>query len=157
VLGEEQWLWLEKQLLDGVRVGMTVIGSGIQVLNDWKPSENWGRFPSERTRLLRLLSDTNTSNVLFISGDVHFAEFTEVECSGGNRKLVDFTSSGLTHSLDEEVNQFMRPLVPTPTSIPSKTKPQASITTFSQASSQLSNLTFIKCIPVPKLFASFPL
>jgi alkaline phosphatase D len=114
VLGEEQWLWFEKQLLDSVRADMTVIGSGIQVLNDWRPSENWGRFPSERARLLRLLVDTNTSNVLFISGDVHFAEFTEVECGGGNRKLVDFTSSGITHSLDEEVNQFVRPLVTAP-------------------------------------------
>lgn len=115
LLGEEQWSWLERELQSEIKADMTVIGSGIQVLNDFRPSENWGRFPSQRRRLLRLLSDTNTSGVFFISGDVHFAEFTEVKCGGGQRSLVDFTSSGMSHSLDEEVKPFVRPLVPAPT------------------------------------------
>jgi alkaline phosphatase D len=112
LLGAEQWLWLERELQSDVHADMTIIGSGIQVLNEWRPSENWGRFPSERARLLRLLSDSNTTGVMFISGDVHFAEFTEINCDG--RKLVDFTSSGLSHSLDEEVHPFVRPLVQSP-------------------------------------------
>jgi alkaline phosphatase D len=116
LLGAEQWLWLESELQSEIRADMTVIGSGIQVLNVWRPSENWGRFPSARTRLLRLLSSSNTTGVMFISGDVHFAEFTEVKCGAGHRKLVDFTSSGLSHSLDEEVNHFVRPLVSLPSS-----------------------------------------
>ncbi len=111
LLGAEQWSWLERELRSDVSAEMTIIGSGIQVLNDWRPSENWGRFPSERNRLLRLLGESNTTGVMFISGDVHFAEFTEVKCCGGSRKLVDFTSSGISHSLDEEVNQFVRPWV----------------------------------------------
>jgi alkaline phosphatase D len=110
LLGSEQWSWLESQLRSEIKADLTVIGSGIQVLNDWRPSENWGRFPSQRKRLLQLLSDTNTSGVMFVSGDVHFAEFTEINCSGG-RKLIDFTSSGMSHSFDEEVPRFVRPLV----------------------------------------------
>jgi hypothetical protein len=116
LLGAEQWLWLERELREEERVDMTVIGSGIQVLNDWRPSENWGRFPSERNRLLRLLGDSNTTGVMFISGDVHFAEFTEVKCDGESHQLVDFTSSGISHSLDEEVNSFVRPWVCAPAS-----------------------------------------
>jgi alkaline phosphatase D len=118
LLGAEQWSWLERELRSEVKADMTVIGSGIQVLNDWRPSENWGRFPSERKRLLRLLGDSNasTTGVLFISGDVHFAEFSEVKCDGGSRRLVDFTSSGISHSLDEEVNYFVRPWVMAPNS-----------------------------------------
>ena len=113
VLGAEQWLWLERELQSDVKADMTIIGSGIQVLNDWRPSENWGRFPSERARLLRLLSDSNATGVLFISGDVHFAELTEIKCDG-EFKLIDFTSSGLSHCLDEEVHPFVRPLVQSP-------------------------------------------
>ncbi len=111
LLGSEQWLWLERELRSEIRADMTIIGSGIQVLNDWRPSENWGRFPSERNRLLRLLGESSTTGVLFISGDVHFAELSEIKCNGGSRHLVDFTSSGISHSLDEEVNHFVRPWV----------------------------------------------
>jgi alkaline phosphatase D len=118
LLGAEQWLWLERELQSEVKADMTIIGSGIQVLNDWRPSENWGRFPSERARLLRLLSDSNATGVLFISGDVHFAELTEIKCDG-EFKLIDFTSSGLSHCFDEEVHPFVRPLVQSPNPPPS--------------------------------------
>jgi alkaline phosphatase D len=145
LLGAEQWLWLERELRSEIRADLTVIGSGIQVLNDWRPSENWGRFPSERTRLLRLLSDSNTTSVMFISGDVHFAELTEVQCAGVHRKLIDFTSSGISHSLDEEVNFFARPLVPTPNFNHASTPLRAS---------NAPKLHFNYIIPPKKLFFS---
>lgn len=58
--------------------------------------ENWGKFPAARSRLLNLITSSPVSNVFILSGDVHYAEISEVRC--GERNLVEVTSSGMTHA-----------------------------------------------------------
>ena len=90
VLGDAQWRWLERLVaeeapaLDGL-----VVVSSIQVTTTNPIVESWGHFPTAKKRLLTLLDGLNT--VVFVSGDVHFAEV------GGH----EVTSSGVTHTAVE--------------------------------------------------------
>lgn len=112
MLGAQQWAWLEGILekFADKRPGKqeclaTLIGSGVQVLSDEKPTEQWGNFPAARDRLLNLIRTTGTQRAIFISGDVHLGEIavdkTENALRAAGVPLVDVTASGFTHSSGE--------------------------------------------------------
>ncbi|KFK32929.1 hypothetical protein AALP_AA6G307500 [Arabis alpina] len=112
ILGDTQWTWLEEELR-GQRSEITIIGSSVQVISNLSATtgplfymESWGRFPKERKRLFKLISDTKRNGVIFISGDVHFGEITRYDCAVGY-PLYDVTSSGLVQSVEKV---FPRPL-----------------------------------------------
>lgn len=123
MLGEEQWQWLEEQLLlehtSMPSVELRMIISPIQVLAEGHGWDCWNLFPRERDRLLSLLmlpkpptttttsssAETNTTTkTILMSGDRHVAGFYQ------KNGLFEVTSSSLTHSvpndgrLDHEVD-----------------------------------------------------
>jgi hypothetical protein len=121
VLGEEQWAWLEEQLLDS-SAAVHIVVSSIQIFTSNPLVESWGHFPKAKRRLVDLMLRMKPSGLLFISGDVHFAELmtfkTAAPPNGGDEaarcnatmacettpeasgetSLLEVTSSGLTHS-----------------------------------------------------------
>ena len=79
ILGVEQWAWLEERLAEPATI--RIIGSGIQVINDYdiepQPEwEGWEDSPLERQRLFDLIRGLGIPGVVFVSGDMHFAELT---------------------------------------------------------------------------------
>jgi len=100
ILGEEQWQWLEKELLSS-DAKLHIIASSIQFLPNEHRFEKWGNFPKARARMLDLLQRLKPANSLFISGDRHIAEISKVTLPGLKYPLYDFTSSGLTHTWSE--------------------------------------------------------
>jgi alkaline phosphatase D len=77
-LGEEQWEWLQLELQDP-SPDVVLLGSSIQVLPTQKiVEESWSTFPESRARLLRMVSDAASPNVVLLSGDVHMAEVSQV-------------------------------------------------------------------------------
>jgi alkaline phosphatase D len=94
LLGETQWDWLEQQLKQPAEIRLVV--SSTQVVADQKAMDEWGNYPLERKRLLDLLGQSTTGNTIILSGNVHFTEISKIRIGDG--KLIDFTSSGLTHS-----------------------------------------------------------
>ncbi len=99
VLGEEQWHWLEDELKNS-STNLFIINSSIQVIAEDHRFEKWANFPLARKRLLNLIASSQ-KNVLIISGDRHIAEFSQLEHPGLPYPLIDFTSSGLTHTWSE--------------------------------------------------------
>lgn len=97
ILGAKQWAWLEETLQKS-ESPFVLICSGIQVLSNEQPFETWGQFPNEREKLLNLLAKYPHKTILILSGDRHISEFSRIENQG--KSIVDFTSSGLTHSYD---------------------------------------------------------
>lgn len=98
MLGEEQWAWLEKELLES-DANINIIGSGIQFLSKKKLSESWTEFPTDRDRLWKLLEKQGKYNTFIISGDIHSAELLRGKYPNQKEnELFEFTSSGLTHS-----------------------------------------------------------
>lgn len=114
VLGDEQWAWLEKELTDS-DADIHLIGNGIQVISMEHRFEKWQNFPNERARMFELIKKTQAPGVIFLTGDRHIAEVSELNYEGVSYPLRDFTSSGLTHSYEAagaEVNQYrISPLV----------------------------------------------
>ena len=105
LLGEQQWLWLEKELLKNC-AEVNLFAGGIQLISSEHPYEKWANFPKARQRLFDILKINKIKNPIYLSGDRHFAEVSIVELLP-NYKLYDITSSGLTHSyegLEEEFN-----------------------------------------------------
>ncbi|UOX33135.1 alkaline phosphatase family protein [Flavobacterium sediminilitoris] len=97
ILGATQWKWLEDQLKNST-ADFNVIVSSIQVFSNEHGYETWGNFPHEVDKLERLLVDSNAKGVILLSGDRHISEFSKKEVNGLSYPVIDFTSSGLTHS-----------------------------------------------------------
>eukprot|EP01134_Creolimax_fragrantissima_P006551 CFRG6551T1 len=99
LLGEEQWGWLQQQLQDPAP--LKIIGSGIQVIANTVVVDTWRRHRFSFRRLQKLIGDTQSRGVVFISGDVHFTEMSccaDQYCAAAGYPLYDLTSSGLTHA-----------------------------------------------------------
>lgn len=92
LLGTKQWDWFTKELQqvqyrnnrnDNNGIDLLIIVSSIQVLTTNPTVESWGHFPSERQRLLQLITDYTSgdnnaaTSTLLLSGDVHYAEILD--------------------------------------------------------------------------------
>ncbi len=96
MLGEKQWKWLEQELRSS-DAKITIIGSSVQFVSNIKGFENWDKFPSSQDRMLQLIASAGTKGVIFISGDVHYAETSMRQYPQIEYPIYDLTSSGLTH------------------------------------------------------------
>jgi len=94
LLGGVQWDWLEAQLKLPAEIRLVV--SSTQVVADQKAMDEWGNYPLERKRLFDMLGMSTTGKTIILSGNVHFTEISKTRIGDG--KLIDFTSSGLTHT-----------------------------------------------------------
>lgn len=97
VLGETQWKWLEGELQTS-KADFNVIVSSIQVLSNEHGFETWGNFPHEVDRLEKIIADSKAKGVIILSGDRHISEFSKTKVDTLAYPIIDFTSSGLTHS-----------------------------------------------------------
>ncbi|MGZ9736218.1 alkaline phosphatase D family protein [Flavobacterium sp. GNP002] len=110
VLGNAQWKWLEKELQNS-DAQFNVIVSSIQFLSDKHGFEAWGNFPHEIEKLEKLIVSSKAKGTFIISGDRHIATFSSKNVTGLSYPLVDFTSSGLTHtyaSFSGEENPYVK-------------------------------------------------
>jgi len=99
ILGKTQWRWL-KQELNTSKADFNVIVSSIQVISSEHGFETWGTMPHQQENLFNMIKNTEAKNVLILSGDRHISEFSKIGIKGMTYPLIDFTSSGLTHSYD---------------------------------------------------------
>jgi alkaline phosphatase D len=93
MLGERQWQWLERQL--EVPAEVRLFGSSVQVLADFTGWEGWANFARDQQRLFDLIRRKRAGGVLFLSGDIHYAELSKLDVNVPY-PLWDLTSSGLT-------------------------------------------------------------
>lgn len=92
-LGEAQWKWLEQELSKPADVRL--IGSGSQFGIEFNGYEGWPNFPHEQQRFLNLIKKTKANGVLFLTGDVHYAEISKIAVPD-LYPIYDVTSSGLS-------------------------------------------------------------
>ncbi len=108
MLGKAQWEWLANELQNS-KASFNIIVSSIQFLSSEHGYESWGNMPHERDKLVNLIKSTKAKNTIILSGDRHLSEFSKKEENGLAYPLIDFTSSGLTHSYSNfqgEPNKF---------------------------------------------------
>ena len=97
ILGSEQWQWLTSELTDS-QADFNLIVTSIQFLSAEHGFEAWANFPKEVEKLNGLIASSGANGVILLSGDRHISEFSRANINGLSYPLIDFTSSGLTHS-----------------------------------------------------------
>lgn len=100
VLGPAQWNWLQKEL-ETSDAAFNLIVTSIQFLSSEHGFETWGNFPGEVEKLKKTIINSGAKGVMVLSGDRHISEFSKINLEGLNYPLIDFTSSGLTHSYSD--------------------------------------------------------
>jgi len=95
MLGEQQWAWLGNVLREPAE--LRIICSSTQFGISYNGYEAWANFPHEQRRMAQLVKTTRANGVVFISGDVHWAEMSKYEAEGCY-PLYDITSSGITQT-----------------------------------------------------------
>ncbi|TNE74092.1 alkaline phosphatase family protein [bacterium] len=110
LLGKEQWIWLEQQLQQPADIRL--IGSGTQFGVEFNGYEAWANFPHEQKRIVDLINKTKANGVVFLTGDVHYAELSKY--NDAPYPLYDFTASGLSatwHFATPNVNRIEGPIM----------------------------------------------
>lgn len=97
ILGVSQWRWLEAELTDS-DADFNILVSSVQLLSGMHGFETWGNFPHEVDRMADLVGSSGARGVIILSGDRHISEFSRSYWESVPYPLIDFTSSGLTHS-----------------------------------------------------------
>ena len=98
ILGDAQLQWL----IDGLaasRATFKIVAVGSQLLSDNKKREGFERSSFERDELIQTITKNKISGVLFVSGDVHFAELSKLDREG-TYPLYELTSSPLSAGLN---------------------------------------------------------
>ncbi len=93
LMGEEQWKWMEEQLQ--IPADLRIIATSSQFGITHNGYEAWANFPHEQQRMIDLIKKTKANGVIFISGDVHYAEISKLSVPDVY-PLYDVTSSGIT-------------------------------------------------------------
>ena len=97
LLGAEQWIWLEAELAKPA--DLRLICSGSQFSIEYNGYEAWANFPHEQKRMFDLIKKTKANGVIFLTGDVHYAEISKLE-EPGLYPIYDVTASGITSTWD---------------------------------------------------------
>jgi len=97
LLGAEQWEWLEGEL--SKPADLRLICSGSQFSIEYNGYEAWANFPHEQKRMLDLVKKTRANGVMFLTGDVHYAEISRLQ-DEGLYPIYDVTASGITSTWD---------------------------------------------------------
>ncbi len=97
LLGAEQWKWLESEL--SKPADLRLVCSGSQFGIEFNGYEAWANFPHEQKRMLELIKQTKANGVIFLTGDVHYAEISKLE-EPGLYPVYDVTASGITSTWD---------------------------------------------------------
>lgn len=96
LLGEIQWKWLKEEL-NNSNEDFIIIVSSIQILSSEHGYEKWANLPRELEKIKTLIAKSKRK-IILLSGDRHISEFSIEDDQRFSHPLVDFTSSGLTHS-----------------------------------------------------------
>lgn len=97
LLGAAQWKWLEEELKKPA--DLRLICSGSQFSIEYNGYEAWANFPHEQKKMLELIKSTRANGVLFLTGDVHYAEISRLK-EADLYPIYDVTASGITSTWD---------------------------------------------------------
>lgn len=109
MMGDAQWTWLADELKKPADV--RIIGSSTQFGHEYNGYESWTNMPHERQKMVDLIQQVGAEAVVFISGDVHWAELSKLDTPG--YPLYDLTSSGITEEwplIETNVNRVGMPV-----------------------------------------------
>jgi alkaline phosphatase D len=103
ILGKAQIEWLVDALVNSKATFKFVVVGG-QFLSDAAVYENHATYPAERSYLLDLLEKEELKNIVFLTGDRHKTELSQLTFKNGTT-LYDFTSSPMASKAFDSENE----------------------------------------------------
>lgn len=97
ILGRRQVDWLKQALIFAPKNDFKIICIGGQFLSSAAVFENYANWKKERQEILDWIDKNKIKNVIFLTGDRHFAELSLLTTPSGV-SVYDFTASPLTSS-----------------------------------------------------------
>jgi len=99
-LGEEQLQWLFDNLIaSGATFKFVILGGQLLSTSEvYESYSNYG-FDEERQKIIDFIYENNLTNVIFITGDVHFSEISVLQ-QEGKPTIWDITSSPLNSGVN---------------------------------------------------------
>jgi alkaline phosphatase D len=94
ILGDDQLNWLI-QALAMSKAPFKMVAIGGQFLNTEPYPDNYSTYPEERQKILDAIDANNITGVIFLTGDRHCGELSELKLPNGNL-VYDLTVSPLT-------------------------------------------------------------
>lgn len=110
ILGEEQVDWLIDALTVSAAPFKIIVMGGQFLSPVITHSENYANFSEERNRIIRSITQEKVSGVLFLTGDRHYSELSELE-RPNQYPMYDLTISPLTagpHASAAEEPNYLR-------------------------------------------------
>jgi alkaline phosphatase D len=109
--GLEQIEWLIEAMVASA-APFKIVASGGQILNSHKAFENYINLnETERAYLLKRIEEEQIKGVVFVTGDRHFTELSQMTTASGLR-ILDITASPLTSGMStnpKDVNEYRVP------------------------------------------------
>jgi alkaline phosphatase D len=91
---------LENKFKEHYDSDLTLIVAGVQVIRDNSLFEEQFEWPSKE-KIYNLITKYQKNNVVFLSGDVHYANAYHTPCEAlTGYNVLDYTSSGMTHTVE---------------------------------------------------------
>lgn len=103
IWGDEQIDWLIESLKYS-KASFKIVASGGQFLSDAPLYENHAQYADERANVLRRLDEEGIEGVIFLTGDRHHTELSEMTLPGG-ATVWDLTASPLTSKAYDHENE----------------------------------------------------
>ncbi|MBE2247006.1 MAG: alkaline phosphatase family protein [Candidatus Competibacteraceae bacterium] len=94
MLGDAQWMWLEEELQKPAQI--RIVCSSTQFATQHNGWETWDNYPNEMNMMREVIQSTGAEHLIFVSGDVHYAELSKRNYTG-LYPIYDFTASGITN------------------------------------------------------------
>ncbi|MBL7963398.1 MAG: alkaline phosphatase family protein [Flavobacteriales bacterium] len=109
LLGQAQLDWLIQSLVASSAT-FKVVAMGSQFLNTARVFENYAQHALERQQLIDRIDQEGITGVIFVTGDRHFTELSELKLPDG-RSIYDLTTSPLTSGTHQpsETNALAMP------------------------------------------------
>lgn len=110
-LGAQQWDWLDKSLATHKDADLTLILAGVQMIRDNSVIDE-GFDWENKIKLFETIARNEVSNVVLLSGDVHFANAYQSACKAlTGYGLYEITSSGMSHTIDSFNTALVREFI----------------------------------------------
>lgn len=100
IMAQDQFDWLKQELLDTTTewkiIGNQVMFSPLEMMGFPVNSDQWDGYNYQRQLLIDFISINNIKNVVFLTGDIHSAWFSEIENSSGTNIATEFVGTSVT-------------------------------------------------------------
>ncbi len=100
IMANDEFNWLKEQLLDTTTtwklIGNQVMFAPLEIFGVAVNADQWDGYNAQRQQLIQFIDTNNIQNVVFLTGDIHSAWYSEIENSSGTAVATEYVGTSVT-------------------------------------------------------------